>query len=716
MSFLNPALLFGAAAVAVPILIHLWNRRRFRPMPWAAMRFLRASVEQNRRRVRIEDWLLLLVRCLLLMLLALALARPALRSVAAFLDTGRAATVLVLDHSASLAASDGVRTRMDDARDAAEAVVGAYPAGSEWVVWGSGDQVTEWVPEFTPDASRVRKELRDARVTGLATDHAVALVRAMDVAREHPALRKEVVLVTDRQSWAWRNRAEIASAAGSAGRDVRVRVVTVGEPVDDNLALTGLVRAPGFVSPQEPLRLQAEVVNRGRQAVSAVRVTLHLDGGPAVDEAVLDSLAPGEARSVTFFTRLPEAGWHGLTARLPADRQPADDSRTLVVRAVDRLRILVVDGDEASNAGFFLRHALQPVPAEQVAEYPLQPRVIRPSQWNSVRWDELEAVILADVPELPPEVVEALDRRVREGMALWIFAGPQSKPEFYSRGLVEGPGWLPAALGERRGDPEGDEAWSLAGGPYEHPVLSLWNEVGSASLTAVRFRSVWTLQPAEGAGERTAAGVVLRFADGSPAVVERAVGRGRVWMMGSTAGTAWNDLAVRPVFVPLLHRSLASMIDTPESGGNLRTGSPASLRLGAEWTGRDATVTGPEDGGMARTWTRLLRAVPGGSLLEFDETLWSGLYRVGVVGGPGRSGLVAAQMDPAESDLTEWTAAEREEVEGWAQVVDWEAGMDLGAVFDRERVGVELWLPLMGLVMGLALVETWLAQRFSRSK
>jgi hypothetical protein len=119
---------------------------------------------------------------------------------------------------------------------------------------------------------------------------------------------------------------------------------------------------------------------------------------------------------------------------------------------------------------------------------------------------------------------------------------------------------------------------------------------------------------------------------------------------------------------------------------------------------------------MARTWTRLLRAVPGGSLLEFDETLWSGLYRVGVVGGPARSGMVAAQMDPAESDLTEWTAAEREEVGGWAQVVDWEAGMDLGLVFDRERVGVELWLPLMGLVMGLALVETWLAQRFSRSK
>ena len=80
MSFLNPIMLFGLAAVSVPIIIHLLNRRRFQKVVWAAMKFLQVSVEQNQRRMRIEDMILLALRCLLLALLALALAPSAILS------------------------------------------------------------------------------------------------------------------------------------------------------------------------------------------------------------------------------------------------------------------------------------------------------------------------------------------------------------------------------------------------------------------------------------------------------------------------------------------------------------------------------------------------------------------------------------------------------------------------------------------------------------
>ena len=79
MSFLNPLLLFGLAAVAVPIIIHLLNRRKFRKIDWAAMKFVKLSIDQNQRRMKLEDLILLLLRCALLALLALALARPVMR-------------------------------------------------------------------------------------------------------------------------------------------------------------------------------------------------------------------------------------------------------------------------------------------------------------------------------------------------------------------------------------------------------------------------------------------------------------------------------------------------------------------------------------------------------------------------------------------------------------------------------------------------------------
>ena len=130
MTFLNPWLLAGVAAIAAPIVIHLMMRRQVRRMKWAAMRFLQIVVERNERKLRIEDRLLLLLRCLLLILLALALARPAFRAVGMVFGGGSRTIVLALDNSESMGLTDGGASRFDNARKAAGQIVDALPPGS----------------------------------------------------------------------------------------------------------------------------------------------------------------------------------------------------------------------------------------------------------------------------------------------------------------------------------------------------------------------------------------------------------------------------------------------------------------------------------------------------------------------------------------------------------------------------------------------------------
>jgi len=131
MSFLNPFMLFGAGAIAVPIIIHLLNRRRFQRVVWAAMRFVKVSTEKNQRRMLVEDMILLAIRCLMLALLALAVARPAMRSTTQnVFGQSKVTAVIVLDNSASMGVSDGVQTRFDKARKVAEQAVDALPSGS----------------------------------------------------------------------------------------------------------------------------------------------------------------------------------------------------------------------------------------------------------------------------------------------------------------------------------------------------------------------------------------------------------------------------------------------------------------------------------------------------------------------------------------------------------------------------------------------------------
>src|SRR5262245_46309016 len=131
MSFLNPIMLFGIAAVSVPIIIHLLNRRRFQKIVWGAMRFLKLSVEQNQRRMRIEDMILLALRCLLLLMLALALARPAILSNATdVFGQSKVTGVIILDNSQSMGMSDGTSTRFEKAKQAAQGALDSMPAGS----------------------------------------------------------------------------------------------------------------------------------------------------------------------------------------------------------------------------------------------------------------------------------------------------------------------------------------------------------------------------------------------------------------------------------------------------------------------------------------------------------------------------------------------------------------------------------------------------------
>src|ERR1700722_18208397 len=116
MIFLNPLLLFGMAAIAAPIIIHMFMNRRIKPVVWAAMRFLKASVQKNQKRMNLEDILLLILRCLMLLFLALALARPALRGASGGVGQGSQTAVILLDNSYSMGQTDGGPTRFDQAR------------------------------------------------------------------------------------------------------------------------------------------------------------------------------------------------------------------------------------------------------------------------------------------------------------------------------------------------------------------------------------------------------------------------------------------------------------------------------------------------------------------------------------------------------------------------------------------------------------------------
>ena len=734
MSFLNPIMLAGLAAVSVPIIIHLLNRRKFRKVVWAAMRFLQNAVEQNQRRMRIEDMILLALRCLLIALLALALARPAILSNATdVFGQSKVTGVIILDNSQSMGMSDGTSTRFEKAKQAAEGALDSMPAGSATAVLLASDVVQGVIPEPTFDLNLARKALREAPLTDRSTDLLPALQKALATLKERLALRREIYLVTDGQATGWRQLAEIQRALEQSRSEIKTHIILVNEHEEKNIAITELRQASGLSPVNQPLRFEAKVSNFGKDEVRNVRVSLGMEGEPPVDEFTIDSLPGGSTKNVTMFTKLRTEGFHSIKANIPSDRLPADDQRTVAVRAIKEVKVLLVDGEPGNepreNEVFFLRSALVPVTSETAPDYFIKTSTITSPELSQARLDDFDCVVLANVPDFSDTVVKALESYLRRGGGLMIFPGGRANAAFYNEKLFQQTKLLPAELGNPRGEANQDEKFfTFQEKDYEHPIVSIWNDPGSGKLGSARFFRAFELKMSPGqtnvpsarssgpqatAGEAGVPQIILKYNDGMPAIAERPWGLGRVVLFSSSADTAWNDLPVRLAFVPLLHRTLGAIVSRQDEGLNIRVGERFARRVAPEYLDKDATFFPPR-----QTTVRDLRRVEmvhGWPTVQFERTDLAGLYNARI-GEPGLTLKFAAQSDPGESSLDELSPAQRKTIQEVANILTWAPNLPFKNLVEKGRTGVEFWIPIIMVCLALAAVETFLAQWFSRSK
>ena len=713
MSFLNPFLLAGLGALSVPILIHLMNRRRSQRVVWAAMRFLQASIARNQNRLNVEDWLLLALRCLLLALLAFALARPTFQNPNTVQRNRTAVTgILLLDNSYSLGLTDGVQSRFDRAKQYAETILDALPANSATAVWLVSDIVHGLIPEPTHDLNLARKTLQAAPLSDRGTHLVPALRAAVAALQRHSGAHREIYLLTDGQASGWEEVRETVQLLNDAKSDVHLNLILITDADQPNLGISDFRLAGGLTPVEQPLRFEVQVTNFGHTEARAVAVRLAVDSEPAGDQTILDSLPAGTAKSVSLFTKLHTPGSHTVTAEITGDRLAADDRRTLAVEATRRLRVLLVDGhpsrDPFASETFYLRNALAPVDPAAAADFYIEPVVVTPSEFATTRLDNFAGVVLANVADFSQATATALDQYIRRGGGLIVFPGSLSNPRFYNEELAGRYSLLPATLGTVTAAAADTQAFHLQASGYTHPLVTLWNDSAAGTLASARFLKAWQLQPTDTNATR----VVLRFDNGQPALVERTAGQGRVVLFASSANSAWNDLPARPAFVPLLYRTLGALVEQRQKALNIAVGDRLIYRTSEAALGKEVRITHGE------TWRESLRVelIDNQPMVISEPVDWAGAYDVTIQTDPPRQLKFAAQSDPAESQLEGLTAAQLARLSSVATIVRWQPESAWKQTGAANQGGWEIWRVLAWLALAVAVTELVVGQLFSEPK
>lgn len=643
MSFIAPWVLWGSLAAGIPIAIHFLFRSRFRTVEWAAMEFLRQSIEQTHRRIRFQELLLLIVRCLTLLLLAIALARPVWRGVVG--GGGDAVdVVLLIDTSLSMDAKDGPATRLDRAKSAAGAILDHLPPGSSAQVITFSDRAELIGPRRGTDLDQAKGMLGAIVPTARGSDLATGLAMANEVLRRGNAPQRELYVFTDAQTGLFdRQPGAIDEAAGRIAEVASFYFCRCGRELAHNATIIALEPQTGLPHTGERVGFSILVKNTGRQPLRDLVVSLTADGNDRQQESTpVAKLEPGETRAVALTARWSEAGLRWVTARVRSDDLAGDDRLDRVIRVRERVRVLVVDGapntrEPERAASFFLLHALAPVKEADRARYYLQTRVIAPSQATQSYLVDADVCVLANVAlerdagkpgeSLSPDFVESVYRFVREGKSLVVFAGDRADPAGYARAMVDRVPMLPLRP-KRVWEYADRQEPGIDRGSLTDPAFAKFRDDDTYQTFAqVRTQKLWECDELPAVEGRPSGRVLVRATDGKPLIASRVVGAGSVALVTTSPDSTWTDL---PVWVnanvPIIDALIAHLLLSEADNHNAPAGLGLRLYAPASQAERAFALFRP-DGERVR----LGKPEPelGRLRVSAPDTPLAGLYRIG---------------------------------------------------------------------------------------
>ena len=742
MTFAAPLFLLAALAAAIPIVLHLMNRRRGKEMPFPTLRFLQVSVRKTRRRKRIQDILLMLLRAAVLLLVAAGLARPTLVGLGSFWGGANSAVVIVLDNSTSMGRIDHDRVRLETGVAAALQILDQL---------ADGDQVA-LLPTCGPKASEaerldrtqdaVRQSLSHCRVSYECPDLDAKLRQARALLAKSEAANKSIYVITDMQRTAWEEgdegtgdrRLETGGGKDSLTRTpasnpqspasslqppasnpqspIPLILINCNRAPKPNVAVQAVTLEAAMPTIGVPIKIVATLQNMSPVAEQRL-VELLIDGQKTAGSSELILPASGTAKYEFSYT--PQSGGlhRGEVRLVGSDGCVYDDRRYFVVEVDRGVPVAVVKQRQHEIAylddAYYLQNALASGHADGGA---IAAATLLAGDLAAESLEKYKVVYCVNLPALDDESARRLgDYVAGGGRVVWI-CGDAVQPEAYNRmNEAARDRLLPAPLVDVRvpdaKSEKGRDCWHVSYLDQQYPALA------GLGKPASLYESVLVYKHVRMAAGENQAGVLMRLDDGEPLFMQKHIEKGVVLLFGSGVQQGWSNLPRRPIFLPLvaqltLHLAEAEPTRSDTIAGQAvslplskseKTDAPANIEVGLPG-GERLHVKAEEQGKPIRTF-------------RYADTHEIGIYTLRQLDvTPPNAAAYAVNFDPREADPAEIDRKELESHWPFGPMIFAENPDDLSETFRRLREGQSLWEWFLAAVLVGLVFETFLSNRF----
>jgi Mg-chelatase subunit ChlD len=739
LGFVTPAFFVaGILLASIPIIIHILNRRRYKTVNWAAMEFLLRAMKKNRRRLKFEQWLLLATRCLVLLLVATALARPmgCRDSTLASLAGQRAGLhVIVIDNSYSMAYEANrpdAPTHLDHAKLLAKKLIDTFQAGSESVAVVTASRPASAVlsaPTYDLQAARDAVDRIGQSFGG--TDLLGALRLAKEIGqKERTAGRKNLYLISDgtRSAWESSESGALKQLGPQLAQEFHITSYNLGRRDQWNQATLEVKPASNLVTNRLSSDLLATVQSFGMGPEALLQWKLDGQVLPGGGNVRFKGEEPQTLPQSSAIFRA--GGAHVITASLVGDdRLKLDNTRSRVIDVASNLKVLIVEGERGMSklggSGAFLDLALAPPSENNATSRPagaedsnatdsyVRPELISDLELGNKVLNDYRAVILAGVGQISSNEADQLVLFVKNGGALIIFMGEPVSADNYNQMLLSR-GLLPGPLTRRVSAANNQSGFLLDFDPENvKPLLSAFRHQANSGLGTAQIFTYWQMDVKPNSGAERVLNYLPSGASSTrpstassqedPAITLHALGQGHVLVCTTTANAEWTSLPAKPAYVALMHEILDGTVSSGDRWMNLSVGDrlivPPNINFAS-----NPTLSDPQQNQV---------------VLEPISAGGNGSYRSGPLARPGIYHLntgtatlpIAVNVPADEADVRTITNEAIKKDLGGVDI-DLEGDMVPAAALEANKTGNDFGWPLMLAGLLFVACECLMAMRF----
>jgi len=563
MTFLNPFVLFGLAAAAIPILIHLLNKRKLRTIEFSTLSFLKELQKNTMRKITLRQWLLLLLRTLIIIFLVLAFSRPALKGNFGTAGSHAKTTLaIILDNTASMNLQNDQGKFLAQAQSKALEIISLMQENDEAFFIRLSDLPEPTVKEPTHDTQKLRALIQETSISNNRRTIHEGLQAAAELFKLSKNFNKEVYVVTDGQ----------ASTLGSPETGKKQSEILFNQQTKfffaqlsnrrvENVGIEKVTIPPTLLQLNKPLTLNAVVKNYGTSSVSNHIVSISLGKNKTAQKGV--TLNSGESATLDFTIVPARTGFVSGFVESEDDMYEPDNEYYFSLYIPEQIRVTLTAPEERYSR--YLSTAL--IVANSIsASAPVSISALPPSRLTLAALSSTDVLILSGVRQLPEAQQRMVLQYISSGGSALFFPANDTMQSAYP--LLSQAGFSPPQIATSQTQSQFrfekvDLDFPIFKGMFETAIHKSELIESPDISTTISFSGMPNLRP------------VITLSNGQLFLWQFGYRSGTIIGCAVPATTAWSNFPLKGIFVPLVYQSvlyLSSQINLSARSANYIAG------------------------------------------------------------------------------------------------------------------------------------------------